>query len=78
MTSKEIIIKLIDTKKITGEEAYTLLKDILKGEMLAFNEALKNIPSINIPYTSPETTPYTTPWTTYSSTFDNACQNISE
>lgn len=41
MTSKDIIIKLIDNKAITGEEAYVLLNDILKGEMVAVNEMLK-------------------------------------
>ena len=41
MTSREIIIKLIDEHKITGEETYTLLNDIFKGEMVAVNEILK-------------------------------------
>lgn len=33
MTSKEIITNLIDEHKITGEEAYVLMNDILKGEL---------------------------------------------
>lgn len=41
MTSKDIIIKLIDNKLVTGEEAYVLLNDVLKGEMVAVNEMLK-------------------------------------
>lgn len=41
MTSKDIIIKLIDEDKITGEEAYMLLNDIFKAEMVAVNETLK-------------------------------------
>lgn len=41
MTSKEIIVRLIDESKITGEEAYVLLNDIFKGEMVAVNEILK-------------------------------------
>lgn len=42
MTSKDIIIKLIDEDKITGEEAYMLLNDIFKAEMVAVNETLKD------------------------------------
>lgn len=42
MTSKEIIIKLIDEKKINGEEAYVLLNDILQSEMLETYKALEN------------------------------------
>lgn len=51
MTSKEIIIKLIDSKAITGEEAYLLINDVLKAEMVAINEALGKIKTqpINIP-----------------------------
>lgn len=41
MTSKEIVIKLIDNKLITGEEAYVLLNDLFKAEMVAVNETLK-------------------------------------
>ena len=33
MTSKEIITNLIDEHKITGEEAYVLMNDVLKGEL---------------------------------------------
>lgn len=49
MTSKDIIIHLIDNKSITGEEAYVLLNDVLKGEMVAVNEILKS--KLN-PYTT--------------------------
>lgn len=42
MTSKEIIIKLIDEKKINGEEAYVLLNDILQSEMLETYKTLEN------------------------------------
>lgn len=41
MTSKEIVIKLIDNTLITGEEAYVLLNDLFKAEMVAVNETLK-------------------------------------
>lgn len=41
MTSREIIIKLIDDQLIGGEEAYVLLNDIFKAEMVAVNETLK-------------------------------------
>ena len=33
-TSREIIIKLIDDKKITGEEAFQLINDIVASELL--------------------------------------------
>ena len=42
MTSKDIIIKLIDEKKINGEEAYVLLNDIFQSEMLETYKALEN------------------------------------
>ena len=42
MTSKEIIINLINEKKINGEEAYVLLNDILQSEMLETYKALEN------------------------------------
>ena len=32
MTSKEIIINLLNEQKITGEEAYTLIHDIVRNE----------------------------------------------
>lgn len=40
MTSQQIIIRLIDEKLINGEEAYTLLNDILKGEIVNCWETL--------------------------------------
>ena len=62
MTSKDIIIKLIDDKVITGEEAYLLINDVLKAEMVAVNEALgtfkKNVDSINIPSVWTTSNPY--------------------
>jgi len=42
MTSKEIIVKLIDNHTLTGEEAYILMNDVLKGEMVVVNETLKD------------------------------------
>lgn len=42
MTSKEIIIKLIDEKKINGEEAYTIINDVLQSEMLETYKTLEN------------------------------------
>lgn len=42
MTSKEIIIKLIDEKKINGEEAYIIINDVLQSEMLETYKALEN------------------------------------
>jgi hypothetical protein len=34
MTSREIIIELIDKQIINGQEAFTLINDLLKAEML--------------------------------------------
>ena len=34
LTSRQIIIKLIDDKIITGEEAFTLINDIIQAEMV--------------------------------------------
>lgn len=34
MTSREIIIDLVDKKIINGEQAFTLINDLLKAEML--------------------------------------------
>ena len=69
MTSKDIIIKLIDNNYITGEEAYVLLNDVLKGEMVAVNESLR----FNTPSRSPSVEPIwvgTSP-ITYTSTSAN-------
>lgn len=42
MTSKQIIVKLIDNHTLTGEEAYILINDVLKDEIVAVNETLKD------------------------------------
>ena len=39
-TSREIIIKLIDEKKITGEEAVILLNDIIVSELCEAQKVL--------------------------------------
>lgn len=64
MTSKEIIIKLIDEKKINGEEAYIIINDVLQSEMLETYKALENKRNSDIfkdIYTKPYTTPNTNP-----------------
>lgn len=64
MTSKEIIIKLIDEKKINGEEAYIIINDVLQSEMLETYKALENKKNSDIfkdIYTKPYTTPNTNP-----------------
>ena len=53
MTSKDIIVRLIDEGKITGEEAYVLLNDIFKAEMVAVNETLKEANRNNTPLFDP-------------------------
>ena len=40
MTSREIIIDLIDKKIVNGEQAFTLINDLLKAEMLEAWETL--------------------------------------
>ena len=54
MTSKDIVTRLIDEKLISGEEAYTLINDLVQAEMVATMKLLKESdvksPSINTPY----------------------------
>ena len=73
MTSREIIIDLIDKDKITGEEAYVLLNDIFKAEMVAVNETLKEVNRNSTPFFDPNywqtiqcTSPSISSTTTYS------------
>lgn len=61
MTSREIIIRLIDQKLITGEEAVILLNDVLHDEL---RQAWENLKSQDEPknqwyYTYPPTTTIT-------------------
>lgn len=42
MTSREIIINLIDNKIINGEQAFTLINDLLKAELLEAWETLNS------------------------------------
>lgn len=42
MTSKEIIVKLIDEHLIDGEQAYVLINDIVQAEMVATMKLLKD------------------------------------
>ena len=41
LTSRQIIIKLIDNKIITGEEAFTLINDIIQAEMVETYKVLE-------------------------------------
>ena len=41
LTSRQIIIKLIDDKIITGEEAFTLINDIIQAEMVETYKVLE-------------------------------------
>jgi hypothetical protein len=54
MTSKDIVTRLIDEKLISGEEAYTLINDLVQAEMVATMKLLKEgdvkSPTINSPY----------------------------
>lgn len=49
MTSREIIIKLVDDKLITGEEAFTLINDICKQEMYDVWKTLESSKINNTP-----------------------------
>jgi hypothetical protein len=40
MTSREIIIKLIDEHQISGEEAFTLINDIVAAEIYEATKTL--------------------------------------
>lgn len=65
MTSKEIIIKLIDEKKINGEEAYIIINDVIQSEMLETYKALENKKNSDIfkdIYPKPYTTTANTTW----------------
>jgi len=58
-TSREIIIKLIDDKKITGEEAFQLINDIVASELVNAQKTIdwpKDLQSIGItPYSNSNT-----------------------
>jgi len=41
LTSRQIIIKLIDEKIINGEEAFTLINDIIQAEMVETYKVLE-------------------------------------
>lgn len=42
MTSRQIIIDLVDKQLITGEEAFVLINDVLQSEILESWKALNN------------------------------------
>ena len=70
MTGKEIIIRLIDEKAITGEEAYVLLNAILQSELMdawkVLDESKKSSKKNNLewaPFTGPYTTTTGITWT---------------
>ena len=65
MTSKEIITRLIDEHHINGEEAYILINDILRGEMVSTYEILQ----------SKTTAPW---WNIQTSTHDLSTNTISK
>ena len=69
MTSKEIITNLIDEHKITGEEAYVLMNDVLKGELTNVWTLLNDKTSTVTPSTWPTLTPS---WLYSSTTTGNA------
>lgn len=86
LTSRQIIIKLIDNKIITGEEAFTLINDIIQAEMVETYKVLEKKDSEKSNFIWPavqKVSPTTNPiWTdntiTYNSgTCTNTATNIS-
>lgn len=53
LTSRQIIIKLIDNKIITGEEAFTLINDIIQAEMVETYKVLEKKDDEKSNYTWP-------------------------
>ena len=60
MTSREILIDLIDRKIIDGEKAFTLINDLLQSELMEswkiLNESSKIKETNNLVWTNPLTT----------------------
>ena len=90
MTSREIVIDLIDKGLITGEQAFTLINDIVAAEIKeaieVLNESKKNRSSIRLgsrgtaspdPWISPWTCPSTTTSATITSNLDSNTYAIS-
>lgn len=61
LTSRQIIIKLIDNKIITGEEAFTLINDIIQAEMVETYKVLekKDTEKSNYTWTTQQKVPST-------------------
>ena len=57
LTSRQIIIKLIDDKIITGEEAFPLINDIIQAEMVETYKVLEKKDSEKSDYTWPTVQP---------------------
>ena len=53
LTSRQIIIKLIDNKIITGEEAFTLINDIIQAEIVETYKVLEKKDNEKSNYTWP-------------------------
>lgn len=90
MTSREIVIDLIDKGLITGEQAFTLINDIVAAEIKeaieVLNESKKNWGSVRLgaqgtaspdPWISPWTCPSTTTSATITSNLDSSTYAIS-
>ena len=60
MTSREILIDLIDRQIIDGEKAFTLINDLLQSELMEswkiLNESSKSKETNNLVWTNPLTT----------------------
>ena len=50
MTSREIVIKLIDEKKITGEQAVILLNDVIVAELCEAQKVLDQCKTKELKY----------------------------
>ena len=68
MTSREIIIDLINRQIINGEQAFILINDLLKSEMMeawkVLDESKESSKKNNLDRLNTSTNPYTTPYST--------------
>lgn len=74
MTSKEIITRLIDEKLINGEEAYTLINDVIIAEVV---DSIKTLNSnVNTETYAWRSVPFSSPsYTTVNSSLTAASGN---
>lgn len=82
MSSREIVQRLIDEKLLSGEEAFTLINDLCKAEMLDTWQMLEGKNKNSLGYVSGvkiNNTPYTITamGDTCASTYATGCSSVS-